>query len=152
MYALKNCLRDSFKFERGHPTELQLDALVDMAQVVRSNDLTWSEYVRLYHTFMPAINPVLRTCPVYIGCDEGKDHNLLNKDELLELIRRRRSVHDLDSFQHNYKLYLEFERIHPHFDGNGRMGRYIFLEWHGWCGIIVYVQCLDCLGVVCCNR
>ena len=97
----------------------------------------------IYVIIKPNINPI-RNKFVGIGSlikkENGKcdyDNIGCNPKDVQEAIERLQSIiNDYMKIQNDnvlkpiigFILYLLYERIHPHEDGNGRMGRYLFFE------------------------
>ncbi|KAA6353612.1 MAG: hypothetical protein EZS28_050861 [Streblomastix strix] len=78
---------------------------------------------------------VFRQCNVYvsgknnskiISADNiGIRHELIDPHYLQELVNKANQTDDPIT---KFKYYLIYQRIHPHEDGNGRIGRLLFLE------------------------
>jgi Fic family protein len=62
-----------------------------------------------------------------IGADFNTSSPLEVEDKMNDLLRRYYSLENI-SLEEILKFHLEFERIHPFQDGNGRIGRFIYLK------------------------
>ncbi|KAA6382194.1 MAG: hypothetical protein EZS28_022279 [Streblomastix strix] len=89
----------------------------------------------LYRLLFPKRQTVFRQCNVYvsgknnskiISADNiGIRHELIDPHYLQELVNKANQTDDPIT---KFKYYLIYQRIHPHEDGNGRIGRLLFLE------------------------
>lgn len=66
-----------------------------------------------------------RDCPVYVGGRECLRHRQI-PTALVNWITKVKKANDWEDIK---KLHVEYERIHPFVDGNGRTGR-LFMNWH----------------------
>jgi Fic family protein len=81
----------------------------------------------LHQPLMPNEKGYYRTCPVYIGGREGVrwEHLNLAMDEWLVPMNQKPQF-VVDNWK---KLHVDYEKIHPFVDGNGRTGR-MFMNWY----------------------
>lgn len=104
------------------------------------------EYVRpfdvrvIHHTLMHRLLPSeagrYRECPVFIGGRQAPDYATVPGDvdswcnALNDTLTGAKPVQSAERLEQLAKeLHVEFERIHPFIDGNGRTGR-ILWQWH----------------------
>ena len=98
--------------------------------ICESNDI-----VKLY-PILENKYPVKRNKAVHINDSygtvyTGAKQSYIDLDVLQNWVDKYHSYtfdSDTDKLLVGFILYLLYVRIHPHFDGNGRMGRYLFLE------------------------
>ena len=94
--------------------------------------------IDIYRIIFPKVNPI-RNEFVGVGSLIYKDYNNIGcnpKDvskaieKLQSLIDEYYTIQNTDILKPviGFIMYLLYERVHPHEDGNGRMGRYIFFE------------------------
>jgi hypothetical protein len=123
-------LKQSFIFEGAEFTDEQLQNIIES-----DNDI-----VKLHNIIEP--NKLCKRT-FFVGIPgptawyNGKWIHLGMEDTKINIERLQKWVDLYHSFQFNspgeklivgFILYLLYERIHPHEDGNGRMGRYLFIE------------------------
>ena len=90
---------------------------------------------KLYSIIEPKLN-CKRNKSVYVNdafgtAYVGAKQSYINIDKLQNWVDKYHSYefeNNVDGMLAGFILYLLYVRIHPHFDGNGRMSRYLFLE------------------------
>jgi len=80
----------------------------------------------LHQPLLPNEKGYLRECPVYIGGREALHYSQIKP--ALEAWCIRVNTHTTIGTSSWKKDHVEYERIHPFVDGNGRTGR-IFMNW-----------------------
>ncbi|KAA6366347.1 MAG: hypothetical protein EZS28_038127 [Streblomastix strix] len=127
---LKQCILNSNFIEQDFiPNETVNEAV---QYILDSNQPNIDE---LYRLLFPKRQHVFRQCNVYvsgknnskvISADNiGIRHELIDPHYLQELVNKANQTNDPIT---KFKYYLIYQRIHPHEDGNGRIGRLLFLE------------------------
>jgi len=81
----------------------------------------------LHHLMMSHERGYFRECPVYIGGREGLKHEEI-RDAIEEWICNMNNETINDREATGKELHVQYEKIHPFVDGNGRTGR-IFMNW-----------------------
>lgn len=131
-----------------HCQQVELDDLIDALQSSHYYETntnmpetynkllqTDNDIESLYKIFEPNL-PCIRNQKVYINDKfgtvyEGAKQSYIKKHILQNWVDEFHSYNfnnSVDKMLCGFILYLMYVRIHPHFDGNGRMGRYLFLE------------------------
>lgn len=100
--------------------------VMQVHEIIMRNVLAWSEPFLL-----PKYRGVFRDCPVYIGGREAIRHDLIfpSIESWCSGMNMRGTEGEENKEGLAKDLHVEYERIHPFVDGNGRTGR-MFMNWH----------------------
>lgn len=135
---LKDFLRESNAIEGVHSERALNDAVQAWNFLIKQETMTVSVVKETHRILMQSkdawepeswgdarkYSGNFRDCPVYIGGREAVGH------VLIESFLRTWCDDMNDEFGDDWKaLHIEYERIHPFLDGNGRTGR-MFMNWH----------------------
>ncbi|KAA6399968.1 MAG: hypothetical protein EZS28_004507 [Streblomastix strix] len=163
LYAayLKQCIMNSNFIEQGFiPNETVNEAIQYIF------DKTYPNIDEVYRLIFPKMQHVHRQCSVYvsgknnskiISADNvGIRHELIDPLYLQELVNKAHQTNDPVT---KFKYFLIYQRVHPHEDSNGRIGRLLFLEiyniplsttlstLHQLRGLIIFVNCFNTIAL-----
>ncbi|KAA6370571.1 MAG: hypothetical protein EZS28_033902 [Streblomastix strix] len=106
----------------------------DAIEYLKSNEVPQID--ELYQALFK--RETFRHCSVYVSdknnskiisaANVGIQHENLDPNELQQLVDFAHEYNQSNKVMVLFACYLLYERIHPHEDGNGRMGRLLFLE------------------------
>ncbi|KAA6353824.1 MAG: hypothetical protein EZS28_050649, partial [Streblomastix strix] len=113
---------------------LPKDNINDANEYLKSNEVPQIE--GLYDALFK--RETFRHCSVYVSdknnskiisaANVGIQHETIDPNELQQLVDFAYEYDQSNKIMVLFLCYLLYERIHPHEDGNGRMGRLLFLE------------------------
>lgn len=109
--------------------EARPSMILELHNILMANTEAWSE-PELREKYQGAF----RDCPVYIGGREALFPVLILptifswSDKVRASIKDAKKMTDNEKEELSKKLHVEYERIHPFIDGNGRTGR-ILMNW-----------------------
>ncbi|KAA6364077.1 MAG: hypothetical protein EZS28_040396 [Streblomastix strix] len=113
---------------------LPKDTINDAIEYLKNNKMPLID--ELYQTLFQ--RDTFRQCNVYVSdknnskiisaANIGIQHENIEPNELQQLVNFAYEYVGEDKIIVMFACYLLYERIHPHIDGNGRMGRLMFLE------------------------
>jgi hypothetical protein len=107
-------------------TEHNIPDLNDVYQIMFNTDLIRNDDV--------FVGSATKFSTMYSATTEiahiGLHHTLIDYDMLQGLVNEIYGLdNSIESVVKAFKYYIQYEIIHPSFDGNGRIGRLIFIEW-----------------------
>ncbi|KAA6384696.1 MAG: hypothetical protein EZS28_019775 [Streblomastix strix] len=113
---------------------LPKDNINDVIEYLKNNEVPQIE--GLYEALFK--RETFRHCNVYVSdknnskiisaANIGIQHENIDPEQLQELVDFAYEYDQSNKIMVLFACYLLYERIHPHEDGNGRMGRLLFLE------------------------
>lgn len=129
----KELLKESFSYEHAQYTESQI------TNIINSNN----SINKLIMLIEPSNKTSIRT--EFVSVNDGnltesgklicyniganpKDLSLNFLQKLVDMFYLYKFDNKVEQIFSGFILYLLYERIHPHSNGNGRIGRYLFLE------------------------
>lgn len=127
MYQIEEYLRESNAIEGVHD-EAALSQAKEAWEYLKTQDTLTHETLKRVHELLlcnrqPDIAGEYRNVNVYVGNDTPPSPGALDKymEKLLTI--------EVDSALAALQWHVKFEKIHPFEDGNGRVGRLVYL-WH----------------------
>ena len=138
LHIFEQLLINSSRFEGCNIKKKNIIAVKDYLSNVKVPNI-FVLYMKLFNTSKCFRNSNDKDCG-FVGVfkratDEYEEFYSigLNPDYICDLQELVNWYYNLDCDNHLYKIigfacYLLYEKIHPHYDGNGRMGRLLFLE------------------------
>lgn len=152
---IQTCLRDSVAFEKDEPDDKIITNLIQYSHSLFEYEAP--NLLSVFEAFKPGFNPN-RTDHIFTGSGPlypvskhlkgfgtvevistsqiGMNPKILASDGVLDKIQNIINIFykklsngpELNDLIEGFRLYIVFESIHPFDDGNGRIGRFIFLE------------------------
>ena len=115
MKISQELLKDSYEYEGDKENIPSVD---DMPETTNIEEM--------YKFLFPKSRGAIRRCPIFVG-----NHRGVSNEYLAEAVPKLQEMIDKvqgKSLMERYIVYIIYERIHPHLDGNGRMGRILLLD------------------------
>lgn len=127
---VKEFLRESNAIENVWDEQSLTDALTAWDYLLAKKELTTGVVLKTHKILMknqplyPNERGYFRRCGVHIGAEEGANWNFIPEliAQWCENNKGKKAEEDIK------QLHIEYERIHPFVDGNGRTGR-MLLNW-----------------------
>lgn len=141
-WPLLQALTESNAIEQEYDAESLLDSLRAWEFLIQFNSLNHDLILNI-HMFLMRTRKTIenkwkgkyRDCDIYIGGHKGVDPSMISGEmdewikKMNEMIKARWSESDtLETENQIIRLHIDYERIHPFQDGNGRTGR-MFMNW-----------------------
>lgn len=129
-------LKESNAIERVYDEDSLQQAKYAWEYIMEQEELTLHDVLRVHWILMknqdlrPDEKGFFRRCAVFIGGRQGTHHEKVGQaisEWVTEMNKGDYSFYGT-SEEISKKLHVEYEKIHPFVDGNGRTGR-IFMNW-----------------------
>lgn len=123
--SLKNAIW-AFNFLMARDT-IDPYLVLQVHEILMKDVGAWSE-----PKLLPKYRGVIRDCDVYIGGHKGMHPDVIKKElELWCDKMNYKSILSKNAIEYviSKDLHIEYEKIHPFVDGNGRTGR-MFMNWY----------------------
>lgn len=133
-------LKESNAIEREYDADSLAQAIYAWEYIIEQEELTIQKILRTHKVLMlnqnllPDEKGYFRKCGVWIGGRAGI-HHLKIKDEMahwlmnvMDVVNNGKNESDIFKEKICKQHHVEYEKIHPFVDGNGRTGR-IFMNW-----------------------
>ncbi len=136
MNDIEEFLRESNAIEGVYDEDSLQQALYAWNYLISEKEMSISVILKTHKILMlhqplyPNERGYLRTVPVYIGGREAMSHKLIRNAIINWCKKMNIEIMQLSHAQEyrSKNLHVEYEKIHPFVDGNGRTGR-MFMNW-----------------------
>jgi len=147
---IKKFLKESNAIEREYSDTALNDALKAWKYLERNakNGITTKSILKIHGIMLKRLNPRIagkyRECDVWIGgnCKKFISKGLLKSDVRTFLDDYRlnsRKLLEIEKEEICKKSHIQFEFVHPFEDGNGRVGRILYLFQRMRLGLLIHI-------------